>query len=163
MHVNKLNWIKLNYCCYYYYYYYCTALCYALAAFSVPWSYTQSVAPLGRGISPSQGLYLDTEQHKHRINAHNTDIHALSGIRTHDHSVSTVHALDRAATVIGHVFIWLPEFTPSWRPHLSEFSLYRLSVLSMLSNNYSVLAMPFATLIVIGNKQLDISPKLTCH
>jgi hypothetical protein len=36
----------------------------------------QSVRLLGRGISPSQGRYL----HKHRIN---TDIHALSGIRTH--------------------------------------------------------------------------------
>jgi hypothetical protein len=36
------------------------------------------------GISPSQGIYLQTEQHKHRIN---TDIHALSGIRTHDPSV----------------------------------------------------------------------------
>jgi hypothetical protein len=38
------------------------------------------------GISPSQGRYLDTGQHKHRINAHNTDIHALCGIRTHDPS-----------------------------------------------------------------------------
>jgi hypothetical protein len=34
-----------------------------------------------------QGLYLYTEQHKHRINAHNTDIHALSGIRIHDPSI----------------------------------------------------------------------------
>jgi hypothetical protein len=33
--------------------------------------YTQStVGLLGRGISPSQGRYLYTEQHKHRINAH---------------------------------------------------------------------------------------------
>jgi hypothetical protein len=39
------------------------------------------------GISPSQGFYLHTEQHNHRTNAHNTDIHALSGIRTHDSSV----------------------------------------------------------------------------
>jgi hypothetical protein len=30
----------------------------------------QSVGLLGRGISPSQGRYLYTEQHKHRINAH---------------------------------------------------------------------------------------------
>jgi hypothetical protein len=37
-------------------------------------------------MSPSQGLYLHTGQHKNRINVHNTDIHALSGIRTHDHS-----------------------------------------------------------------------------
>jgi hypothetical protein len=49
--------------------------------------YTQSVGPLGRGISPSQGCYLHTEEHKHRINAHNIDIHALSSIRTHDPSV----------------------------------------------------------------------------
>jgi hypothetical protein len=48
---------------------------------------TQSVGLLGRGISPSQGIYLHTEQHKHRINTHNTDIHVLSGIRIHDPSV----------------------------------------------------------------------------
>jgi hypothetical protein len=28
-----------------------------------------------------------TQKHKHRINLHNTDIHDLSGIRTHDPSV----------------------------------------------------------------------------
>jgi hypothetical protein len=32
--------------------------------------YTQSVGLLGRGISPSQGRYLHTEQHKHIIHAH---------------------------------------------------------------------------------------------
>jgi hypothetical protein len=49
---------------------------------------TQSVllGLLGRGISPSQNLYLHAEQHKHKINAHNTDIRALSGIRTNDPS-----------------------------------------------------------------------------
>jgi hypothetical protein len=31
---------------------------------------TQFVGLLGRGISPSQGSYLHTEQNKHRINAH---------------------------------------------------------------------------------------------
>jgi hypothetical protein len=40
----------------------------------VPWPrnfliYAQSVGLLGRGISPSQGRYINTEQHKHRINA----------------------------------------------------------------------------------------------
>jgi hypothetical protein len=40
----------------------------------------QSVGLLGREISPTQGHYL----HKHRINA---NIHALSGIQTHDPSV----------------------------------------------------------------------------
>jgi hypothetical protein len=33
--------------------------------------YTESVGLLGRGISPSQGFYLHTGQHKHRINAQN--------------------------------------------------------------------------------------------
>jgi hypothetical protein len=54
------------------------------------------------GIGPSQGRYLHTEQHKHRINAHR-DIHALSGIRTHDPSL---RALDRAATVIEHLGLY---------------------------------------------------------
>jgi hypothetical protein len=33
-----------------------------------------------------QGLYLHTVQHKNRINVHNTDIHALSGIRASEDS-----------------------------------------------------------------------------
>jgi hypothetical protein len=37
--------------------------------------FTQTVGLLGRVISPSQGRYLHTGQHKHRVNAH-TDIHA---------------------------------------------------------------------------------------
>jgi hypothetical protein len=48
--------------------------------------YTQSVGLLGLGISPSEGRYLHSEQHKHRINAH-TDTHASSWIRTHDSSL----------------------------------------------------------------------------
>jgi hypothetical protein len=48
--------------------------------------FTQTVGLLERVISPSQDRYLYTGQHKHRINAH-TDIHTLSGIRTHDPSV----------------------------------------------------------------------------
>jgi hypothetical protein len=66
----------------------------ALQPFVGPWPlfqfrnlFTQSVKPLGRGISPSQGRYLHTGQHKHRINAHKTDIHALSEVRSHDPSV----------------------------------------------------------------------------
>jgi hypothetical protein len=47
----------------------------------------QWVGHLGWGISPSQSRYLHTEQHRHRMNAHNTDIHASIGIRTHDPSV----------------------------------------------------------------------------
>jgi hypothetical protein len=49
----------------------------------ISWSFTQSVGHLGRGISPSQGRYLHTGQHKHRIHTiHN----AWNGIRTHDPS-----------------------------------------------------------------------------
>jgi hypothetical protein len=93
--------VRQIYYCYYYYYYYCsTALCRALAAFSVSWSYTQSVGLTGRGISPSQGLYLYTEQHKHCINSHNTDIHALSWIRTHDLSVRPRGHCDRPPNII---------------------------------------------------------------
>jgi hypothetical protein len=42
----------------------------ALTAFSSSLIYTQSVALHGRVISPSQGRYLHTGQHKHRTNAH---------------------------------------------------------------------------------------------
>jgi hypothetical protein len=42
-----------------------------------------TVGLLGRGISPSHGLYLHIEQDKHIIHAHSTDIH----VRTHDPSV----------------------------------------------------------------------------
>jgi hypothetical protein len=48
---------------------------------------SQTVGLPGRVISSSQDLYLNTGQHKHRINAHTPKIHALSGILTHDHSV----------------------------------------------------------------------------
>jgi hypothetical protein len=50
----------------------------ALQPFVGPW-------PLFQFLDP--GLYLHTEQHKHRINAQNTDIHALSATGTHDPSV----------------------------------------------------------------------------
>jgi hypothetical protein len=65
----------------------------ALQPFVGPWPllqfcnlFTQTVGLLGRVIRPLQGLYLNTGQHKHRINAH-IDIHASCGIRTHDPSV----------------------------------------------------------------------------
>jgi hypothetical protein len=49
--------------------------------------YSQSVGLLGREISSLQGLYLNTGQHKHRIDAHTPNIHAISEIRTHDHGL----------------------------------------------------------------------------
>jgi hypothetical protein len=58
------------------------------------------VGLLGQVISPSQGLYLHrTTQHRKT----RTNIHALSGIRTHDPSnqPAKTHASDRTATVTG--------------------------------------------------------------
>jgi hypothetical protein len=55
-------------------------------SFSCVIIFTHTVGFIGWVISPSQGRYLHTGQHKHRINAH-TDINALSGIRIHDLSV----------------------------------------------------------------------------
>jgi hypothetical protein len=77
----------------------CTAL-WTLASISVSESYTQSVGPLGRGISPSQGRYLHIEQHKHRIHAHMPRVGNVPTIPVFERA-KTVHALDRAATVIG--------------------------------------------------------------
>jgi hypothetical protein len=44
-----------------------TALCWSSAVFQFLNPFTQSVWLLGWGISPSQGRYLHTGQHKHRI------------------------------------------------------------------------------------------------
>jgi hypothetical protein len=80
----------------------------ALQPFVGPWPllqfrnhFSQPVGLLGRVVNQSQGRYLHVGQ-QDRINTY-TDIHVLSGIRSHDPSVraKTVHALDRAATVIG--------------------------------------------------------------
>jgi hypothetical protein len=50
-------------------------------------NFSQTVGLLGRVISPSQSLYLNIGQHKQNKRIHTTNIHALSGIRTHDLSV----------------------------------------------------------------------------
>jgi hypothetical protein len=71
----------------------------ALENFLEPWPlfqfldlFTQSVGLLGRGISPSQGFYLHTGQHKHRINTHRHPCKWNS---------KRVHALDSATNVSG--------------------------------------------------------------
>jgi hypothetical protein len=66
----KRWWVMLYYCYYYYYYYYWIELLLWLCSLLL-----------------GLGCFLHTEQHKHRINAHNINIHSLSGIRTHDPSV----------------------------------------------------------------------------
>jgi hypothetical protein len=65
--------------------------------------FKHKVGLLGREISPSQGLYLHrTTQHRKT----RTNIHALSGIRTHDlcNQHAETHASDRTATVTGKVY-----------------------------------------------------------
>jgi hypothetical protein len=73
--------------------------------------YTQTVGLLGRVIGPSQGLYLNTGQHKHRKTHTHTHTHthtkhpcpkwdSKSQITTSERA-KTVHALDRSATVTG--------------------------------------------------------------
>jgi hypothetical protein len=71
---------------------------------SVSWSFSQTVGLLGRVISSSQGLYLNTGQHKHRINAytHRTSMPWVGFKPTIPASEreKTVYALDLSATVI---------------------------------------------------------------
>jgi hypothetical protein len=75
------------------------ALCWTLAASSVSWSFTKSVGLLGRGISPSQGRYLHTGQHKHTINAHRRP--SLEGDSNPRTQCVSGRAVARTATVIG--------------------------------------------------------------
>jgi hypothetical protein len=46
--------------------------------------FSHTVGLLGRVISPSQGRYLNKGHHKQNKRIHTPNIHALSGIRTHD-------------------------------------------------------------------------------
>jgi hypothetical protein len=64
--------------------------------------YTQSLGLLGRLIGPSQGLYLHTGQHKHRINSQTSmpRVGFETTIPVFERA-ETVLALDRSATVIG--------------------------------------------------------------
>jgi hypothetical protein len=92
----------------------------SLQPFVGPWTlfqfldlFTQSVGLLGRGISPSQGRYLHTEQHRHRINAHRRP-----RLKWNSNPLSqcferakAVHTSDRAATVIGAVPTYLVKLT----------------------------------------------------
>jgi hypothetical protein len=68
---------------------------------------TQSVGPLGRGISPSKSRYLNIRQHKHRLNlyTHQTSMPRVEFEPTIPASerAKTVHALERAATVTARV------------------------------------------------------------
>jgi hypothetical protein len=70
---------------------------------TLPVPYTQSVGLLGRGISPSQGRYLHTEQHKTQNKRTQTSMPRVGFEPTTPvfERAKTDHALDGAATVIG--------------------------------------------------------------
>jgi hypothetical protein len=65
----------------------------------------QTVGLLGRVVSSSQGLYLNTGQHKNRINTYTHQISmsclGLEPTISASERAKTVHALDRSATVTG--------------------------------------------------------------
>jgi hypothetical protein len=74
--------------------------------------FSQAVGLFGRVISPSKGLYLNTGQHKHRINAYTPEISrpwmGFEPTIPACERAKTVHALDRADTVTG-------KYTLSWK------------------------------------------------
>jgi hypothetical protein len=84
--------------------------CWTLVAFSVSWSYTQSVGPLGRGISQSQGRYLYPEQRKHRIKGTQTSKPWVGFEPTIPVSerAKTVHVFDGSATVTDLTGLCMP-------------------------------------------------------
>jgi hypothetical protein len=71
--------------------------------------FSHTAGLLGRVISSLQGRYLNTRQHKHRINAytHKTFMPCVRFEPTIPASerAKTVHALDRAATMTGDLLI----------------------------------------------------------
>jgi hypothetical protein len=73
----------------------------------------QTVGLLGRVISSSQGLYLNTGQHKHRMNTytHQTSKSCVGFEPTilASKRAKTVHPLDRSAAVIGPVLLCSPQ------------------------------------------------------
>jgi hypothetical protein len=88
--------------------FFCHCLCSPLGPWPLIFSFMiilQTVGLLGRVISSSQGLYLNTGQHKHRINifTHQTFILWVGFKPTISASerAKTVQVLDRSATVNG--------------------------------------------------------------
>jgi hypothetical protein len=80
--------------------------------------FSQTVGLIGRVISPSQGLYLNTGQRKHRINSytHQTSMPwvELEPTIPASERTKTVHALDRAATVTALFFTLSQKFLGIW-------------------------------------------------
>jgi hypothetical protein len=118
------------------------------ADFSVSWSFLQTVGLLGRGISQSQGRYLNTGQHKHRINTytHQTSMHFVEFEPTNPASerAKTVHSLDHSATVTG---LEIATFLKLWiNINLSDFSINGESV----NRNYTYLTYTSWWIIILS-------------
>jgi hypothetical protein len=82
-----------------------SSFCWALTVLSISWPFTLSVG-LRREMNPSQSLYLNTEQHKHRINVH---IHPCFVVGLEPtipafERAKKIHTLEGATTVIGHPY-----------------------------------------------------------
>jgi hypothetical protein len=79
-----------------------TALVYLHCFFSFL-IYTQLVALLGRGMSPSQGRYLHTTQTQNKRTQTSMPLVGFEATNSVLERAKTVHALDRSATVIGFI------------------------------------------------------------
>jgi hypothetical protein len=92
--------------------------------------FPQMVELLRRGISPLQGRYLNTGQHKHKLNAytHQTS-KSWEGFEPTipaSKQAKTIHALDRSATVTGMFVEWVlvsprshrTSWWCEWRPNV---------------------------------------------
>jgi hypothetical protein len=96
--------------------------------------FSQAVGFLGRVISPSQGRYLNTGQHKHRINAYTYQISILwvgfETTITELERAKTVHTLDRAAIVTGLLYLV---------PRLTTVELYLQSLIHVQGTVFNYL------------------------
>jgi hypothetical protein len=99
-----------------------TALCWALAAFSVSWSFYTVGRTLGLGISPSQGRYLHTGQHKHRIKALRHPCHKWDS-NPRSQCLSGLNKANITLSITGHGRIY---------PHSKKFVLTRRYVADCL-------------------------------
>jgi hypothetical protein len=131
--------------------------------------FMQTVGLLGRVISPSQGQYLHAGQHKHRINTY-TDIHALSGIRTHDPSVRASEACLRPrdhrhqlykfivtvfSVFLMSIYLWLYSPCASW-PLFQFLNLYRVGITPWTGDEPFARPLPTRRTTQTQNKLTDI-------
>jgi hypothetical protein len=91
-------------------------------------NFSQTVGPVGRVISPSQGPYLNTGQYKHAMNAYTH--HAFMPWVGFEPTIpaseraKTVHVLDRAATVTGLIEEYWIKFCMKLRAVISHDNYY---------------------------------------